>query len=173
MKYFKNIILSISLLLFSLNIAKGQMTEIPTFTLNTVKIEASDKVTDSKDIILSVGPLKINAKFLFEGETVPYKAYLIKFKHVIRIKDALDGCNTSCDLLFNQVKKEYDAKLLQCQKNCDERVKIISSNNDLLKLEKKDLKNKLASEIRSKYIWTTVSALGGAGLGILVYSFAN
>lgn len=171
MKYIKNIILSIVLL--STSIVNAQLPEVPSFTLKTEEAELSDKVTMNKDITLNVGPLEINAKFMFAKEFLPYNAYLIKYKDVKRLNDALIGCNSSCDILFVQVKKEYDNKLLQCQSDCDARVKKVSDTNDALKLEKKDLEDKLSSEITSKYVWSVLSAAGGAGLGILVYSIAN
>lgn len=171
MKYIKNIILSIVLL--STSIVNAQLPEVPSFTLKTEEAEFSDKVTMNKDITLNVGPLEINAKFMFAKEFLPYNAYLIKYKDVKRLNDALIGCNSSCDILFVQVKKEYDNKLLQCQSDCDARVKKVSDTNDALKLEKKDLEDKLSSEITAKYVWSVLSAAGGAGLGILVYSIAN
>jgi len=171
MKYIKNIILSIMLL--STSIVNAQLPEVPSFTLKTEETELSDKVTINKDITLNVGPLEINAKFMFAKEFLPYNAYLIKYKDVKRLNDALIGCNSSCDILFVQVKKEYDNKLLQCQSDCDARVKKVSDTNDALKLEKKDLEDKLSSEITAKYVWSVLSAAGGAGLGILVYSIAN
>ena len=171
MKYIKNIILSIVLL--STSIVNAQLPKVPSFTLKTEEAELSDKVTMNKDITLNVGPLEINAKFMFAKEFLPYNAYLIKYKDVKRLNDALIGCNSSCDILFVQVKKEYDNKLLQCQSDCDARVKKVSDTNDTLKLEKKDLEDKLSSEITAKYIWSVLSAAGGAGLGILVYSIAN
>ena len=171
MKYIKNIILSIVLL--STSIVNAQLLEVPNFTLKTEETESSDKVTMNKDITLNVGPLEINAKFMFAKEFLPYNAYLIKYKDVKRLNDALIGCNSSCDILFVQVKKEYDNKLLQCQSDCDARIKKVSDTNDALKLEKKDLEDKLSSEINAKYVWSVLSAAGGAGLGILVYSIAN
>ena len=173
MKYLKNIILSINLLLFSLNVVNAQLPEIPSFKLSTEEIEISDKVTVNKDIKLIIGPLEVQAKFMFAGETIPYRAYLIKYKDIKRLNDALIGCNSSCDILFKQVKKEYDKKLTQCQVDCDARVKQVSDSNDVLKLEKKELEGKISSEITAKYIWSALSAAGGAGLGILVYSIAN
>ena len=173
MKYIKNIILSISFLLLSTNIVSAQVPNIPTFKLSTEEIEVSDKVTMNKDIKLKIGPLEVKAKFMFAEEIIPYKAYLIKYKDIKRLNDALIGCNSSCDILFAQIKKEYDNKLLQCQSDCNARVKQISDANDTLKLEKKSLEDKVSSEIKSKYIWSTLSAISGAGLGILVYSIAN
>ena len=171
MKYIKNIMLSIILL--STNVVNAQLPEVPNFTLNTEEVGSSDQVTMNKDITLKVGPLEIKAKFMFAKESLPYNAYLIKYKDVKRLNDALIGCNSSCDILFVQVKKEYDNKLLQCQSDCDARIKQVSDTNDALKLEKKDLKDEVSSEITAKYIWSALSAVGGAGLGILVYSIAN
>ena len=171
MKFIKNIMLSMMLL--STSIVSAQVPEVPSFTLNTEDTGSNDKVTMNKDITLKIGPLEINAKFMFAKEFLPYNAYLIKYKDVKRLNDALIGCNSSCDILFVQVKKEYDNKLLQCQSDCNARIKQISDTNDALKLEKKSLKNKVSSEIKSKYIWSALSAIGGAGLGILVYSIAN
>ena len=173
MKYIKNIILSMSMILLSTSIVNAQLPEVPNFTLETEESGSSDKVTMNKDITLKIGPLEMKAKFMFGKEAVPYNAYLIKYKDVKRLNDALIGCDSSCDVLFVQVKKEYENKLLQCQSDCDARIKQISDSNDALKLEKKDLKDKVSSEITSKYIWSALSAVGGAGLGILVYSVAN
>jgi len=171
MKYVKNIMLSI--ILFSASITNAQLPEVPTFTLNTEEAEVSDSVTMNEDITLKIGPLEIKAKFMFAKESLPYKAYLIKYKDVKRLNDALIGCNSSCDILFAQAKKEYNNKLLQCQSDCNERVKKVSDSNDVLKLEKKELEGKVSSETTSKYVWSALSAVGGAGLGILVYSIAN
>ena len=171
MNFIKNIMLSVILL--STSIVSAQVPKVPNFTLNTEESGSSDKVTMNKDITLKIGPLEISAKFMFAKESLPYNAYLIKYKDVKRLNDALIGCNSSCDILFIQVKKEYDNKLLQCQSDCNARIKKISDTNDTLKLEKKSLKNKVSSEIKSKYIWSALSAVGGAGLGILVYSIAN
>tara|TARA_X000000368_G_C22941460_1_gene672355 strand:+ start:159 stop:680 length:522 start_codon:yes stop_codon:yes gene_type:complete len=173
MKYIKNIILSMSILLIGTNIVSAQLPEIPTFKLNTEEVDVSDRVTMNKDITLKIGPLEIKAKFMFGKEAVPYNAYLIKYKDVKRLNDALVGCNSSCDILFTQVKKEYDNKLIQCQSDCDARIKLVSDSNDELKIEKKSLEDKVSSEITAKYIWSALSAAGGAGLGILIYSIAN
>lgn len=173
MRYIKNIILSMSMLLLSTSIVNAQLPEVPNFTLETEETGSSDKVTMNKDIILKIGPLKVKAKFMFANEPLPYNAYLIKYKDVKRLNDALIGCDSSCDVLFVHVKKEYENKLLQCQNDCDARIKQISDSNDALKLEKKDLEGKVSSEITSKYIWSALSAVGGAGIGILIYSVAN
>ena len=152
MKYIKNIMLSIILL--STSVVNAQLPEVPNFTLNTEEAGSSDQVTMNKDITLKVGPLEIKAKFMFAKESLPYNAYLIKYKDVKRLNDALIGCNSSCDILFVLIKQ-------------------VSDTNDALKLEKKDLEDEVSSEITAKYIWSALSAVGGAGLGILVYSIAN
>ena len=167
----KNIILSM-LLIFSLINTKANAqvsVNIPSPSDN----QPESMIIQHKDVKVTVGDLEIYAPFIYEGEVAPKQGYLVGIRDTIRMKDIVTGCQSSCDSLVNIIKKEYELKLTQCQSNCDERVKIITLDNDLLKKKNKDLLKDLKSEKRSKIIWTTISAVSGAGLGILIYEISK
>lgn len=132
-----------------------------------------DMVTQHDDIELQIGDLKMMAKFLYAGEIAADQGYLIKFKDIRRIESFLGICESGCDVVLEEMKKEYQQSIINCQKKCDERIDIISAENDSLKASNKLLKENLDSEKTQKVIWSIVSAVSGAGLGILIYSIAK
>ena len=130
-------------------------------------------IIQHKDVKITVGDLEIYAPFIYEGETAPKQGYLVGIRDTIRMKDIVTGCQSSCDSLVKVIKIEYEDKLLQCQNSCDDRVKIITVENDLLKSKNKSLTENLKSEKKIKIVWSVISAISGAGLGILVYQIAK
>lgn len=165
----KNIIFSFVILLNSINFSYSQ---VPSLNLNLEKDKNEEMVMQHNDIKLTIGNLNLNAPFLYKGEVTPFQGYLVKLNSYIKIQKIVEGCQTSCDVLIESIKLSYEEKLSQCQIQCDERINIISSENDLLKIDKNKLEKDLSSEQLNKYIWTTASFTAGVGLGILVYSFS-
>ena len=165
----KNIILSFIILFNSINFSYSQ---VPVLNLSLEQDKNEEMVMQHNDIKLTIGNLNLNAPFLYKGEITPFQGYLVKLNNYIKIQKIVEGCQSSCDVLIESVKLSYEEKLTQCQTQCDERINIISNENDLLKSDKKKLEKDLSSEQLNKYIWTAASFTTGVGLGILVYSFS-
>lgn len=168
-KVFINLVLSFTLIVNSF----AQPTVLPTnLSLKSDQPEES-LIIQHKDVKISVGDLEIFAPFIYEGEIAPKQGYLIGIRDTIRMKDIVTGCQSSCDNLIDVIKKEYQDKLIQCQSDCDERIKVITVENSDLKSEIKKIHQELKSEKSAKILWAVVSAIGGAGIGILVYEIAK
>lgn len=171
----KNIFCSI-LLIFSFigNLFAQDLQSIPKTNL----VLESDKPEDTfvmqhKDVEITIGNLKIKAPFLYQGEITPKQGYIINIRDTIRIKDVVEGCQSSCDALVDTITKDCKEKISLCQENCDIRIGIITKENEDLTIDINNLKEELKSEKRSKLIWTILSGAAGAGLGILVYEIAR
>jgi len=143
------------------------------YELTLASSSDQDMVTQHDDIELHIGDLKMKAKFLYAGESAPNQGYLIKFKDVRRIESFLSICESGCDVVLEEMKKEYQQEIISCQNQCNERIDAISAENDRLKASNKALEEDLDSEKTQKIVWSIVSAVSGAGLGILIYSFAK
>lgn len=167
------IFLSFIFLINSISFAHAEPSYSLSLSSPIVEKSEQDMVTQHEDIDLQIGDLKMKAKFLYAGEVAPVQGYLIKFKDVRRLESFLSICESGCGVVLEEMKKEYQQELLGCQKQCDERIMIISSENDDLKKRAKDLKSDLESEQTQKIIWAIASAVSGAGLGILVYNIAK
>lgn len=141
-------------------------------TEKNLKLE-EDFVTQHEDITLQVGTLKFPAKFLYKNEAAPNQGYLIKFNDFMRIESFVDNLNKGCDILYDELIKECKRDLDRCQKDCDDRVKILIAEKDDLKLKLEIQTKKTEEEIVKKYIWTSVGVVVGAGLGILIYEIAK
>ena len=160
----KNIIMSIFLVFSSVNVYAQDFTQ---------EEDHQEMVMQHKDVQINIGSLKINAPFLYKGEFAPNQGYLVKFKDFIRMKDVVKGCESSCDILIESIKKGYIAQLKKCQSLCDDRVKNLQDDKDLL-IEKNMLLNKeMKSEITKRYVWSIFAAIGGAGIGILAYEISR
>lgn len=168
----KNTILSLTLI-FSLILTKANAQVSVNIPGTNSDNQAESIIIQHKDVKITVGDLEIYAPFIYEGEVAPRQGYLVGIRDTIRMKDIVSGCQSSCDSLVNIIKNEYELKLSQCQSSCNERIKIITLDNDLLKKKNKDLLSNLKSEKRSKIIWAAISAISGAGLGILIYEISK
>ncbi len=168
---FQSILLSI---MFVCNSFAQDITPIPVTDLSLESEKPDDTfVLQHKDVEITIGDLKIKAPFLYQGETTPKQGYIINIRDTIRIKDIVEGCQSSCDALVGAITKDCKSKLQSCQENCDKRITIITRENELLTIKNSDLKDELKSEVRSKYIWSVASGIAGAGLGILVYEISR
>ena len=169
----KNILLSLSLVLSITSNLFAQPSVIPaTLSISQEKQEES-LIIEHKDVKITVGKLEIYAPFIYQGEIAPKQGYLIGIKDTVRMKDIVTGCQNSCDSLVEVIKSSYEEKLVQCQKRCDERINVITKKNEKLMLEVKILDKSLKSEKRSKFLWSSLSATAGAGLGILIYQIVK
>lgn len=166
----KNIILSFMLLISSINNSFSQDL-LPVSLKSTT--ESKEFVTQHKDVEIVIGDLKIKAPFLYQGETTPKQGYIVNIRDTIRIKDIVEGCQSSCDILVKEITKSYNDKILTCQNNCNIRVEQILKEKKVLILKLSNLKDELKSETRSKYIWAVLSSVAGAGIGILVYEISR
>jgi hypothetical protein len=164
-----NLMLSFTLIANSF----AQPLVLPTKLSLTSDKQEESMVIQHKDVKITVGDLEIYAPFIYEGEPAPKQGYLIGIRDTIRMKDIVTGCQSSCDTLIGVIKSEYDEKLLSCQKDCDERIKIITVENSDLKSEIKKIQEDLKSEKSAKILWAVISAVGGAGVGILVYEISK
>lgn len=171
----KNLFFSILLTLsFIGNLFAQDLQAIPSTNL-TLDSDKPDEtfVMQHKDVEITIGNLKIKAPFLYQGEVTPKQGYIINIRDTIRIKDVVEGCQSSCDALVGTITKDCKEKLDKCQENCDIRVGIITKENEDLTIQNENLKSELKSEKRNKIIWSIVSSAAGAGLGILVYEVAR
>ncbi len=168
----KNTILSLALI-FSLTLTKVNAQVSVNIPTTNPDRQTESIIIQHKDVKITVGDLEIYAPFIYKGEVAPRQGYLIGIRDTIRMKDIVTGCQSSCDSLINIIKNEYELKLSQCQSSCNKRIKVITLDNDLLKNKNKDLLRSLKSEKRSKIIWATISAVSGAGLGILIYEISK
>jgi hypothetical protein len=164
----KRILLSLTILLSLISTSYSQ--EVKQIVQENAE---NEMVMQHKDVDLVVGSLKISAPFLYKGEFAPHQGYLIKFKDYIRLQDVVKGCQTSCDILLDTIKQGYIEKIKKCQSDCDIRVKLLQDEKEMLIIQKKDLADKVNSEITKRYVWTIISAVGGAGIGILVYEISR
>ena len=169
----KNIFLSLflSFTLIANSFAQGPV--IPKSLSLPADDQEESMILQHKDVKIVIGDLEIYAPFIYEGEAAPKQGYLIGIRDTIRMKDIVTGCQSSCDTLIGVIKSEYDEKLLSCQKDCDERVSEITIKNDQLKSDLAKVSRELKSEKTSKILWSVVSGISGAGIGILVYQFAK
>lgn len=166
----KNIILSFILLVTSISNSFSQ--DLQPISLENA-VESEEFVTQHKDVEIVIGDLKIKAPFLYKGETTPKQGYIVDIRDTIRIKDIVEGCQSSCDILVKELSESYNNKILTCQDNCNIRVDQILKEKEVLILEVSNLKDEVKEEIRSKYIWAIVSSVAGAGIGILVYEISR
>ena len=166
----KNIILSFMLLISFINNSFSQ--DLLPVSLESA-LESKEFVTQHKDVEIVIGDLKIKAPFLYQGETTPKQGYIVNIRDTIRIKDIVEGCQSSCDILVKEITKSYNDKILTCQNNCNVRVEQILKEKEVLVLKISNLNDKVKSETRSKYIWTVLSSVAGAGIGILVYEISR
>lgn len=130
-------------------------------------------VTQHEDVEIVIGDLKIKAPFLYKGEITSKQGYIVNIRDTIRIKDIVEGCQSSCDILVKEITKSYNSKISSCQYNCNIRVEQILKEKEVLTLEVSKLNDNLKSEIRSKYVWAVLSSVAGAGIGILVYEISR
>lgn len=169
----RNIFLSLFLSFVLIANSFAQGTVIPKSLVLSSDDQEESMVIQHKDVKITVGDLEIYAPFIYEGEVAPKQGYLIGIRDTIRMKDIVTGCQSSCDTLIDIIKKEYDNKLLLCQSQCDERIGVITVENDQLKLQLKNISEELSSEKTNKIIWAIISAVGGAGIGILIYEISK
>lgn len=166
----KNIFLSFMLLVSSIGNSFSQ-------DLQPISLESTaapeEFVTQHKDVEIVIGDLKIKAPFLYKGEVTPKQGYIVDIRDTIRIKDIVEGCQSSCDILVKELTESYNNKISTCQANCNIRVDQILKEKEVLVLEVSNLKDEVKDEIRSKYIWAVVSSVAGAGIGILVYEISR
>ena len=167
----KNILLSLTLS-FSL-ICPKVYSQVSVIVPEPSDSREESIIIEHKDVKITVGDLEIYAPFIYKGEISPKQGYLVGIRDTIRMKDIVTGCQSSCNSLIGVIKSEYEDKLSQCQNSCDARVKTITIENDLLKSKNKSLTESLNTEKKSKIVWSVISAISGAGLGILVYQIAK
>ena len=171
----KNIFFSILLTLsFIGNLFAQDLQVVPKTKLSLQSEKPAETfVMQYKDVEISIGDLKIRAPFLYQGEVTPKQGYIIDIRDTIRLKDVVEGCQSSCDVLVDEILKDCKRKISFCQENCDKRIAIITKENEELSLEINNLQDSLKSEKRSKVVWSIISGVAGAGLGILVYEIAR
>lgn len=165
----KNILFCSLILISFINTCYSQVSPL---SLRIDYEKSEEMVMQHNDIKLKIGNLNLDAPFLYKGEVTPYQGYLVKLKNYIKIQKIVEGCQSNCNTLTEAIRSSYEEKLSQCQIQCDERIDIISKENDILKSDKENLKKDLSSEQFNKYIWSAASFTTGVGLGILVYSFS-
>lgn len=155
----------------------------PVFAEHSVVTDASltltsEKQDDSfviqhKDVEITVGDLKIKAPFLYQGESTPKQGYIISIRDTIRLKDIVEGCQSSCNILTDALVKSCNDKLNNCQKNCDERIKSITKENNNLRKKIKVSEENFQKEKTQKYVWSIMATVAGAGFGILTYQLSK
>lgn len=128
---------------------------------------------DYKVIELEIGTLKVPTVFLFRDESIPYDSYAIRLKDISRINSLVESLDKGCDIISQNLLEQCTNDLTKCQKDCDQRLHDIIKEKDQLKLDLTNKEQELKKEVQSKYVWTIVGAIGGAGLGILVYEIAK
>ena len=165
-----NIILSFILLVTSISNSFSQ--DLQPISLEST-VESEEFVTQHKDVEIVIGDLKIKAPFLYKGETTPKQGYIVDIRDTIRIKDIVEGCQSSCDILVKELSESYNNKISTCQNNCNIRVDQILKEKEVLILEVSNLTDEVKKEIRSKYIWAAISSVAGAGIGILIYEISR
>lgn len=170
----KNTFISI---LMSIMIAASSFAQSPIIPNTNLEINSEKQddtfVMQHKDIEISIGTLKISAPFLYQGEATPRQGYIISIKDTIRIRDVVEGCQSSCDILVKTITESCTKKIDICQKNCDKRITTITTENDDLRKKIVILEKDVKKEKNEKIIYSIVSAFAGAGLGILVYQITN
>jgi len=166
----KNIAISFLLLLsFVGNSFAQDFQNIPLESSTTTE----EFVTQHADVEIVIGDLKIKAPFLYKGETTTKQGYIVNIRDTIRIKDIVEGCQSSCDILVKEITKSFNSKISSCQYNCNIRVEQVLKEKEVLTLEVSRLNDNLESEIRSKYVWAVLSSVAGVGIGILVYEISR
>jgi len=170
-KIFFSILLTLS---FIGNLFAQDLQAIPKTKLSLESEKPAETfVMQYKDVEISIGDLKIRAPFLYQGEVTPKQGYIIDIRDTIRLKDVVEGCQSSCDVLVDEILKDCKRKISICQNNCDKRIAIITRKNEELSLEINNLQDSLKSEKNSKIIWSIISGVAGAGIGILVYEISQ
>tara|TARA_B100001094_G_C18167778_1_gene793187 strand:+ start:1274 stop:1777 length:504 start_codon:yes stop_codon:yes gene_type:complete len=165
----KNLIIN-GLLIFSLiGNAFSQNLKL----LHNEESQTEEFVMQHKDVEIVIGDLKIKAPFLYKGEMTPRQGYIVNIRDTIRIKDVVEGCQSSCDILVREISESYKNKIKVCQSNCDVRVDKIISEKKSLELKVVNLKEEVKKETRSKYVWAIISSVAGAGIGILAYEISK
>ena len=172
----KNVFINYFLsLILTIPTVYSEVPLVPDTTLSLESKEENDEsfVIQHKDIEIVIGNLKIKAPFLYQGEVTSKQGYIISIRDTVRIKDIVEGCQSSCDILTNTLIKSCNDKIKVCQKNCDDRIKLITKENESLRVDIKVLESDVANEKNQKYIWATAASIAGAGLGILVYEISK
>lgn len=170
----KNIILSIIMTISFIANSFAQNPIVPDTNLQINSEKQDDTfVIQHKDIEINIGTLKISAPFLYQGEITPKQGYIVSIKDTVRIRDVVEGCQSSCDILVKTITESCTNKIESCQKNCDKRVVKITNENENLRKKITSLETDIKKEKREKIIWSIASTAAGAGLGILVYQITN
>ena len=170
----KNIILSIIMTISFITNSFAQNPIVPDTNLQINSEKQDDTfVIQHKDIEINIGTLKISAPFLYQGEITPKQGYIVSIKDTVRIRDVVEGCQSSCDILVKTITESCTNKIESCQKNCDKRVVKITNENENLRKKITSLETDIKKEKREKIIWSIASTAAGAGLGILVYQITN
>ena len=170
----KNIILSIIMTISFIANSFAQNPIVPDTNLQINSEKQDDTfVIQHKDIEINIGTLKISAPFLYQGEITSKQGYIVSIKDTVRIRDVVEGCQSSCDILVKTITESCTNKIESCQKNCDKRVVKITNENENLRKKITSLETDIKKEKREKIIWSIASTAAGAGLGILVYQITN
>ena len=104
----KYIILSFILLISSISNSFSQ--DLQPISLEST-VESEEFVTQHKDVEIVIGDLKIKAPFLYKGETTPKQGYIVDIRDTIRIKDIVEGCQSSWDILVKELSESYNNKI--------------------------------------------------------------
>lgn len=182
----KNILLNLLLTISLILPAKAQdLSEMNAFSTpqlnasifldNLTEEEKSEEnfVTNYKDVEFKVGGIKLKSPFIHRGQVAPIQGWILSIGHLIKINKFIEGCKSTCNILSDVIEEGYKEKLEKCQTDCDARVKQIGDENSLLRKDNKQLTLSLEDEKNAKIIWAIVSAVTGAGLGILVLQIAK
>lgn len=126
-----------------------------------------------ESLILEFGSLKVKSAYIYANDSFPYDAYALKLKDFLRVESYINGLDISCDIGNTQLVSSCKEEIILCQKDCDERVDHLIKEKDDLLIKLNIVSEDLKKETNSKYLWTIVGAISGAGLGILIYEISK
>ena len=182
MRYFKNLLLSLTLIMPFNHVSAQESLEnsflsVEDYASTSMLLseETRSAPLKRKEIELYFGSLVIKSDFLYEGETLtlPQDSYILKYKDYLNISSYVDGLSESCDIGSDMLVSSCKEEIKTCHDGCTTRVDKVINEKDQLK-EKIKLKDlELKKEKTSKYRWSAVALTSGAGLGILIYSIAK
>lgn len=168
----KNAFVTFIILLFTANTTLAQ---VPRFTLETdlLSSQREDLVTKPKSVTLVIQERFRPEAFIDKGMPAPYQGYVLKISDRNIIENIVKGCQSSCGALVESINETCKQTLTKCQKDCDDRIKLISDRNDQLVLSAKQLEEELKSESRKKIIFTSIATFAGMGIGALIVNILN
>ncbi len=151
------------------------VAQVPTFTLKArlVVPKREELVTRPKTVEETIKSHFREDSFVMKGEIADHQGYILTIKDRNAIKSILSLVESSCGSLVTASGISCDQELDECQKDCNQRIKVIEDRNAQLLKDKDTLEKKVKIESDKKIIFASVATFVGIGLGALFMSIKH